>query len=751
MKIFSNMKIRGKLAFGFGILLFITAALASYGGFNIYRIDSQYSYTLSGPVEGHQILRDIEVGLMNIRRIVTFIALYAGDEGALIQAESELKDAHAELITNIELFTQAVSTDRQVNENKTGQDLILLTGELDSLVEQYMYQIAWPVFDLAVDGDRAGTLGMVGSGIALNNSIQAKFNTMSEITHAYIQHLDEMLGEQTISVYVMMMVTAALGLFVGTIVSMLISGSITKPIKEVVNTLDNVAHGNLNVNLNTERGDEIGILAKSVQNLADILKSLIYDMDYMSDEHDKGNTDVFIDSGKYQETYSEVAKKVNYMVEEHIKIEKKVVDVFSEIANGNFDVPLEKLPGKKAFLNEAVENMRAQIKQVSTEVNGMIKSAVEGRLSVKIDESPYNSGWREIMIGLNRVSEAVEIPISEINAVMNKLSHGEFDVKVTGNYKGDFNSIREAVNRTIDSLSSYVSDMSQVLEALSGGDLTKHIEREYLGQFAKIKHSINNIADTLNKTMAEISNAADNILSGAKEIANSSMDLANGSSVQASSVVQLSSSMEKINKETSQNAENASDANAFADNAALNAQLGNDAMQHMLEAMMQIKESSKNISRIIKDIQEIAFQTNLLSLNAAIEAARAGTYGKGFSVVAEEVRSLASRSQRSATETTDIIENSIAQIDEGVAIAKETADSLNKILSNAGDVLAIVNNIALSSREQSEAIDGFSIGLEQITSVVQSNSAVSEEAAAAAQELNSQAEMLRAMVRYFKL
>ncbi|MHB8129295.1 MAG: methyl-accepting chemotaxis protein [Mobilitalea sp.] len=343
------------------------------------------------------------------------------------------------------------------------------------------------------------------------------------------------------------------------------------------------------------------------------------------------------------------------------------------------------------------------------------------------------------------ISRSISNPIKKIVLAADKLADGDINVNVDVDRKDEIGSLAVSFDKMI----ANIRKQAQAAERIADGDLTVEVvvrsEGDLLGK--KLSELVHNN----NEILTNIATASEQVAVGARQVSDSSLALSQGATEQASSVQQLTASLEEISSQTELNAKNANQANELAETAKLNAVQGNSQMKDMLKAMEDINESSANISKVIKVIDDIAFQTNILALNAAVEAARAGQHGKGFAVVAEEVRNLAARSANAAKETTVMIEGSIKKAEGGTRIARETADALNKIVNGIEKVATLVNDIAVASNEQAIGITQVNQGIMQVSHVVQTNSATSEESAAASEELSSQASLLKETVGKFKL
>lgn len=402
---------------------------------------------------------------------------------------------------------------------------------------------------------------------------------------------------------------------------------------------------------------------------------------------------------------------------------------------------------------------------------GTVKSTrdVDWKIVLAIHEDEFMNSAREtrrniiliyaaaiiiLFITVILVSKGIAAPLKRLTRVTDELARGNLDTEVdikgsdeTGRLADSMRSLVIRLRLYID----YIDEVSMALDEFAVGHLDIDLKQSYDGEFAKIKNSMMEVSNVFKTTIGQIVETSERVAGGSGEIANASQMLAEGAANQASTTQELTATINELSGRVTANAEHAVSASQQVKSVGSAADQSSEQMKEMMGAIAEINEKSSEIGKIIKVIEDIAFQTNILALNAAVEAARAGEAGKGFAVVADEVRNLASKSAEAAKNTTHLIEESIKAVGNGTEIANKTGDRLGDVIQGVSQIVRLIDEISAASVGQANALKQTLEGVEQISSVVQTNAATAQESSAASNELSKQAHVLQEVAAQFKV
>lgn len=353
-----------------------------------------------------------------------------------------------------------------------------------------------------------------------------------------------------------------------------------------------------------------------------------------------------------------------------------------------------------------------------------------------------------------KIADQIEKPIADLAERLKRFSQGDLDSPFPEhNNEDEVAFMNDVAKEMAVNLNLIISDLSRLMSLMADGNfaISTEIEDKYVGKFVELLESVRNMNRKMDSTLRHVEESAEQVTAGYENLAQSAQDLAEGATEQAGAVEQLQATMSTITEQVADTVNNLNDTSRKAESYAKSADSSKTDMRELMEAMQRISETSKKIENIISDIESIASQTNLLSLNAAIEAARAGEAGKGFAVVAEQIRMLADESAKSAVDTRTLIEGALNEIEEGNQVAQKAADSMETVVQGINDISDTSKMLSENSNQQIAALREAEKGIEQISEVVQSNSAASEECSATSEELSAQAEAMNEMTAQFVL
>lgn len=542
----------------------------------------------------------------------------------------------------------------------------------------------------------------------------------------------------------------ALGIFVGRIIA--------RPVGELATAADKLATGDVNVSITSQSKDELGHLAESFRKMAEntrkmseaadrmaagdlalnkltrsemdmlgkaldgtvqSLRTLIDDMGRMAREHDAGEIDVTIEPTKFKGAYKDVAEGINKMVTGHITVKKKAMACVAEFGRGNFEAPLEKFPGKKAFINEIVEQVRANLKALIADAEVLAKAGVEGRLGTRADAAKHHGDFRKIVDGVNKTLDAVVIPIQEVSGVLESMAAGDVTVEINKQYAGDFNKLKDAVNSTANQFRSALDQIGSTTTALVAA-----------------AEELSRVSQQMSASAQETAAQANAVSAGSEQVSKNVQTVATGAEEMGASIKEI--------------AKNTSDANRVATAAVRTAEQTNGTIE-------KLGQSSAEIGEVIKVITSIAQQTNLLALNATIEAARAGEAGKGFAVVANEVKELAKETAKATEDISRKIEaiqgdtkGAVSAIHEIGGVIAKVNDISNTIASAVEEQSATTSEIGRNLGEAARGAQDIAHNVSGVAEAAASTSAGAAETQKSAQSLEQMAAQLQAAIGHFK-
>ncbi|MGD8399416.1 MAG: methyl-accepting chemotaxis protein [Bacillota bacterium] len=773
---FRNLKIGVKLTLGFAVVAIIAGVIGMVGAYNIDRISRAVHELYQTDVAVLGPLHKVSYQLLKLRLNTVLHVLEPKDK---FRYEHQVKT-----------MQQSIDNDL-TNLKKANSTVVDQLNSLENAFAAYWKEEAG-VLQLSNENKSEEAIAQMNQKLnslaSMIDSIIDSLFTTSDSNAKTVTEANYTQARQTIW---LMLIIAGIGIIVAFGLGIVISRIISKPMKQLTAAAEQLATGDVNVNIAAVTAkDETAILTNAFVNMvasireqaevvarvaAGDLKAAVN----VRSEQDLLAKSLLVEIATLQKLIAETGKLTAAASRGELDVRgdaaqfegeyRNLITGFNETLDA-FTVPLAEagtVLGKMAvndFTVAMVGDYQGVLKKFADQINlvqQQLLSLQDLFILVARGDISQLEGYREhgkqsendqLIPAAITMMEALQNLIGETEVVAEAAARGELAVRGdTGKLNGKYQEIVISINDVLDRMAQPLNEALTVLEAMAQGNLDRTMDGSYQGAYARLQEAINATVQSFNRTLGEINGAADQVASASRELSQGSEAVSQGATAQAATIEELSASVSAIADKIKQNAAQANQTSQLSETTKQSAASGNDRMKALHTAMQQIDEAARGISKIIKVIEEIAFQTNILALNAAIEAARAGQAGKGFAVVAEEVRNLAGRSAAAAKETAELIESSIKKTADGTQIANQTAAALDQMVADVTKAVDLMAGIAAASNEQAAGIIQINQGINQVATVTQNTTATSEESASASEELLGEAENLRQLVGKFRL
>ncbi|KRG67316.1 chemotaxis protein [Stenotrophomonas terrae] len=696
MEFFRNLSIARKLALAFTLTTLTTLAMGGFAVLRLNQASSQLAQVTSRYMPAVQYLERMRADLAEIRIAELSQLSHLHEPAFVAEYNQRILDQRQKLAEHRKQYealpADATQQGLYADMGKTLEAYFNAHTQMENAISAGEFELAQ---NISNDQSRI-------SRRDLFEAVEKLSGHVASVLDKEVADANAAQARSSTAIIICMVLLGLLSAASGVV----IVRAIVRPVNEALRAADDVANGRLDGSIDSSRKDEVGALLASMQRMQNQLKAVIGAQREMAREHDQGMISFRIDESKFPGEYGRMVAEVNTLVAQHIGVKMRVVEVMRHYARGDLSVDMDRLPGEKAAITEAMDSTKASLAAINNEIKRLAHAAAAGDFSLRGNADQFEHDFRAMVGGVNSLMESTE----------DNLGH-----------------------------------LSRLLQAVAQGDLTQRMEGDFHGVFARMRDDGNATIDQLGSIVSRIQAASGSISLSASEIATGNDDLSRRTEQQAANLEETAASMEELTSTVRQNAEHARQADQLARGAADVAAQGGAVVGQVVSTMTSIEQSSQRIADIISVIDGIAFQTNILALNAAVEAARAGDQGRGFAVVASEVRTLAQRSAAAAKEIKGLIDTSVEKVTEGSQLVRRAGSTMDEIVASVQRVTTIMADISSASQEQSSGIEQVNQTVMQMDETTQQNAALVEEATAAARSMEDQAHQLSSAVAQFRL
>ncbi|MBI1938321.1 MAG: methyl-accepting chemotaxis protein [Ignavibacteriales bacterium] len=760
MSWFKNISISKKLLISFAVLAALTAVVGFFGQKYISEMNERSAYMYENSVASLKVFCEIRADFEEIGGMMKTVALDPNLETKK-SALQRIREIVAVREKNIEKYGTLISNDegmrlfnevKNISENLSGQVSLFIQS-----AEARNYKICAKIFTEQINPLRQ----------KLRKAIIDNYDFNVRYAELMYQNNEETYSNATMWMITISMFAVISALILGVFIARIINRPINL-VKERVaqlqglcitnlgNGLQAMSKGDLTAKvekatqpLNMNQKDEVGILANIVDQMIlksqagidayelvrDRIEQLVHETDALTKAGKEGKLDTRGEAAKFEGVYKGLIKGINETLDAVILPVKEGSDVLEKISKGDLTVNvIGDYSGDHQIIKKSINTLIGKIKQLIHETDTLSKAGKEGKLDTRGDVSKFEGAYKELIQGVNDILDAVVLPVKEGSDVLEMMAKGDLTIRVNGDYRGDHQLIKKSINGLADSFYRALTDVTTAVQATASAS-------------------------------SQISSSSEEMAAGAQEQSRQTSDI-------VSAIEQMTGTILKTTKDSGMAAEKARQAGEIAEEGGRIVEETIIGMNRIAEVVkrsaLTVKElgkSSDQIGEIVQVINDIADQTNLLALNAAIEAARAGEQGRGFAVVADEVRKLAERTAKATKEiagmikqiqndTGDAVESmevGALEVEKGKELSEQAGKSLNAIISGARDTVEMISLVAAASEEQSAASEQISKNIEVISTITNQSATGIQQVARAAEDLNRQTESLKELVSQFSL